>query len=79
MTSHLESLPTDREERKTQLKSCFDIMKELEKTSTGGGGGGAGGDLNLDDSELTEIGGKPENVRDAWELSKRHDVKWSEI
>ena len=42
MTSHLESLPTDREERKTQLKSCFDIMKELEKTSTmsifGGGG-----------------------------------------
>ena len=33
MTSHLESLPTDREERKAQLRQCFDIMKDLEENS----------------------------------------------
>ena len=76
MTSHLESLPTDREERKKQLKSCFDIMKELEKTSMVTI---FGGDLNLEDSELDEIGGKPENIRDAWEVcgsDKNHELTW---
>ena len=76
MTSHLESLPTDREERKTQLKQCFAIMKELEKTSEMAL---FGGDLNLDDSELAEIGGAPENIRDAWEVcgsDKNHELTW---
>ncbi|KAL5496242.1 hypothetical protein EMCRGX_G012486 [Ephydatia muelleri] len=66
MTSHLESLPTDRDERKTQLKRCFTIMRDLDKTSSETTV--FGGDLNLADSELAEIGGPPQNVRDAWEV-----------
>lgn len=65
MTSHLESLPTDRDERKTQLKHCFKIMRDLDKGSSETSV--FGGDLNLADSELAEIGGAPPNVRDSWE------------
>ena len=38
-----------------------------------------GGDLNLEDSELAEIGGKPENVCDVWEVcgsDKNHELTW---
>lgn len=66
MTSHLESLPTDRDERKAQLKRCFAIMRDLDKTSSETSV--FGGDLNLAESELAEIGGPPRIVRDAWEV-----------
>lgn len=65
MTSHLENLPTDTEERKYQLKQGFDVMKELEKASEMAI---FGGDLNIEDRELAEIGGQPENIRDVWEV-----------
>lgn len=76
MTSHLESLPTDREERKAQLKHCFAVMKDLEKSSEISI---FGGDLNLEDSELAEIGGPPENIRDVWEVcgsDKSNELTW---
>ncbi|KAK3576016.1 hypothetical protein CHS0354_014857 [Potamilus streckersoni] len=65
LTSHLESTKNYAEERKKQLRFAFDHVKlaDIDRTVI------FGGDLNLRDYELSEIGGLPEDVDDIWEVT----------
>lgn len=63
-TSHLESLVDQAPERKNQLRTVFGLMSEASsdysRTSI------FGGDLNLMDKELKQVG-LPEDFADVWE------------
>lgn len=65
MTSHLESTKDFGEERKRQLKQCFEAVK----AEPAGQNVIFGGDLNLRDKELTAIGGIPGGMCDVWEAT----------
>ncbi|XP_061183383.1 tyrosyl-DNA phosphodiesterase 2-like [Saccostrea echinata] len=65
MTSHLESLLNCSEERKDQLVFCFEAMKSTPMDHTII----FGGDMNLRDRELTELGGVPQGICDVWEAT----------
>ena len=67
LTSHLESLMHNARERKKQLKTSFLIMDEALRGDSGARISILGGDLNLVDRELAQIGGLPQNLCDAWE------------
>lgn len=74
MTSHLESTKDYGTVRKEQLKKCLSYMrkKEPDRTTV------FGGDLNLRDNELAEIGGLPEGIYDIWEVTgKRPEAKFT--
>ncbi|NXV90951.1 TYDP2 phosphodiesterase, partial [Calonectris borealis] len=64
MTSHLESTKNHSKERMKQLQIVLSkIQKESESTTVI-----FGGDTNLRDSEVTKLGGLPNNVTDIWEF-----------
>ncbi|KAL3891598.1 hypothetical protein ACJMK2_003854 [Sinanodonta woodiana] len=65
LTSHLESMRESSEERKKQLRFAFDHVKlvDIDRTVI------FGGDLNLRNYELSQIGGLPEDVDDIWEVT----------
>ncbi|NXI65405.1 TYDP2 phosphodiesterase, partial [Anseranas semipalmata] len=64
MTSHLESTKDHSKERVKQLQIVLNKMqKESESTTVI-----FGGDTNLRDSEVTKLGGLPNNVMDIWEF-----------
>ena len=63
MNSHLESSPKEAAERMKQLKFCFQYML-CEDTSEASII--FGGDLNLKDSELYEMGKVPFGIKDLW-------------
>ena len=65
LTSHLESLDHFSAERKNQLKTCFSLMKEALQNQFDLCI--FGGDMNLFNYELDEVGGLPEHFFDAWE------------
>ena len=62
-TSHLESMESDRPERKRQLRQVFEEMRKLAE---GGGVSIFAGDLNVFDVEIESVGLPPGCV-DAWE------------
>ena len=62
MTSHLESMKDYGRERKDQLRSAFEIMKELQASKICI----FGGDLNVRDNEVRSVG-LPEKTVDVWE------------
>ncbi|XP_076437917.1 tyrosyl-DNA phosphodiesterase 2-like [Babylonia areolata] len=65
MTSHLESTKSHAAERKRQLQAALKRMREspAERTVV------FGGDLNLRDKELEDVGGLPRGVADMWEAT----------
>ncbi|NXH65909.1 TYDP2 phosphodiesterase, partial [Hydrobates tethys] len=64
MTSHLESTKNHSKERMKQLQIVLNKMqKESESTTVI-----FGGDTNLRDSEVTKLGGLPNNITDIWEF-----------
>ncbi|NXK49860.1 TYDP2 phosphodiesterase, partial [Chauna torquata] len=64
MTSHLESTKDHSKERVKQLQIVLNKMqKESESTTVI-----FGGDTNLRDSEVTKLGGLPNNITDIWEF-----------
>ncbi|NXU62719.1 TYDP2 phosphodiesterase, partial [Horornis vulcanius] len=64
MTSHLESTKNHSQERIKQLQIVLNKMqKESESTTVI-----FGGDTNLRDSEVTKLGGLPDNIKDVWEF-----------
>ncbi|KAM4906271.1 LOW QUALITY PROTEIN: tyrosyl-DNA phosphodiesterase 2-like [Sylvia borin] len=64
MTSHLESTRNHSRERIKQLQTVLTTMqKESESTTVI-----FGGDTNLRDSEVTKLGGLPNNIKDVWEF-----------
>jgi len=67
LNTHLESTRDHAEERKVQLKTCLATVKRigLDRNVI------FGGDLNLRDKELVEVGGLPASTRDAWETCGR--------
>ncbi|XP_022314579.2 tyrosyl-DNA phosphodiesterase 2-like isoform X2 [Crassostrea virginica] len=65
MTSHLESTKDFAEERKEQLRRCFEEIKAQPATHNVL----FGGDLNLRDKELAAVGGIPSGVCDVWEAT----------
>ncbi|KAL3891595.1 hypothetical protein ACJMK2_003851 [Sinanodonta woodiana] len=74
LTSHLESTKEYGKERKNQLKIAFESVRRADADRTVI----FGGDLNLRDDELIEIGGIPENVYDVWEVTgKRPEAKFT--
>ncbi|KAL3891596.1 hypothetical protein ACJMK2_003852 [Sinanodonta woodiana] len=74
LTSHLESTRPATRERKRQLKTAFENVKQADSNRTVI----FGGDLNLRDKELDEIQGIPNDVYDVWEVTgKRPEVKFT--
>ncbi|WAR16190.1 TYDP2-like protein [Mya arenaria] len=72
MMRNLLSLKDYSSARKTQLQQCFKyaLNREPDRTVV------FGGDLNLRDKEITEIGGLPEGILDMWEVTgKRPEAK----
>jgi tyrosyl-DNA phosphodiesterase 2 len=67
MTSHLESTGSHTAERKRQLKAAFDVMTKCDAQHTVI----FGGDMNLRDKEVQQIGGLPRGVDDIWEATGR--------
>ncbi|XP_033744259.1 tyrosyl-DNA phosphodiesterase 2-like [Pecten maximus] len=65
MTSHLESGEKYSEERVAQLQKAFRVMQKSSQSSTVI----FGGDLNLRDKEVANIGGPPSGVQDIWEMT----------
>ncbi|NXG31544.1 TYDP2 phosphodiesterase, partial [Dromaius novaehollandiae] len=64
MTSHLESTKDHSKERMKQLQIVLNKMqKESESTTVI-----FGGDTNLRDSEVSKLGGLPNNIMDIWEF-----------
>ena len=83
MTSHLESTKDYSQERKMQLRAVFDtIRSSSKKTSI------FGGDLNLRDREVANVGlpektvdvweacGKKEKERYTWDVSENDNLNW---
>uniref|UniRef100_A0A8C3BE54 Tyrosyl-DNA phosphodiesterase 2 n=1 Tax=Cairina moschata TaxID=8855 RepID=A0A8C3BE54_CAIMO len=64
MTSHLESTKDHSKERVKQLQIVLNKMQEESESTTVI----FGGDTNLRDSEVTKLGGLPNNVMDMWEF-----------
>ncbi|KAJ6664413.1 hypothetical protein lerEdw1_007070 [Lerista edwardsae] len=64
MTSHLESTKGHAEERINQLKQVLKKMQEIPESTTVI----FGGDTNLRDKEVTQIGGLPKDIMDIWEF-----------
>ena len=62
MTSHLESMKDYGRERKDQLRSAFEIMTKLQASKICI----FGGDLNLRDNEVRNVG-LPKKTVDVWE------------
>ncbi|KAL4218066.1 Tyrosyl-DNA phosphodiesterase 2 [Mactra antiquata] len=74
MTSHLESTKDYAKARKEQLKKCFTHMSKVENDRTVL----FGGDLNLRDKEVQEIGGIPEGIYDVWDITgQRKEAKFT--
>lgn len=65
MTSHLESMAPFSYLRRIQLEYCFRRMKRKSANYTVI----FGGDMNLKDWELSEMGGIPEGISDVWEMT----------
>ncbi|XP_014666334.1 PREDICTED: tyrosyl-DNA phosphodiesterase 2-like [Priapulus caudatus] len=65
MTSHLESSNVEGSERKNQLKKAFEEMKVADSKYTVI----FGGDMNVRDSEIVQIGGLPEGISDLYEVT----------
>ncbi len=63
--THLESLSDFSRKRKSQLKMCFDTV--FEQSSMFGRSCVFGGDLNISDSEINDVG-IPITCRDVWEM-----------
>lgn len=63
MNTHLESLPHEAAERMRQLKFCFQHMLKEDSAEASII---FGGDLNLKDWELNEIGRAPSGIQDVW-------------
>ena len=63
MNTHLETKKWNSSERMKQLKLCFQYMLYEDPSESSII---FGGDLNLRDSELHEIGGIPSDIRDLW-------------
>ena len=75
-TSHLESMKDYSRERKEQLKSCFEFVREQKELF--GRACILGGDLNLRDEEVAEVG-LPESTVDVWEVcgsAEEHRYTW---
>ncbi|XP_067393675.1 tyrosyl-DNA phosphodiesterase 2 isoform X1 [Emydura macquarii macquarii] len=64
MTSHLESTRNHAKERLNQLRQVLKTMQEASESTTVI----FGGDTNLRDHEVTEVGGLPNNILDIWEF-----------
>ncbi|XP_054841147.1 tyrosyl-DNA phosphodiesterase 2 [Eublepharis macularius] len=64
MTSHLESTKTHAKERLNQLKLVLKKISNTPASTTVI----FGGDTNLRDKEVAELGGLPSNVLDIWEF-----------
>lgn len=64
MTSHLESTKGHAKERLNQLRQVLKTMQEASESTTVI----FGGDTNLRDHEVTQIGGLPNNILDIWEF-----------
>ncbi|XP_074843684.1 tyrosyl-DNA phosphodiesterase 2 isoform X1 [Carettochelys insculpta] len=64
MTSHLESTKSHAKERINQLRQVLKTMQEASESTTVI----FGGDTNLRDHEVTEVGGLPNNILDIWEF-----------
>lgn len=74
LNTHLESSKEHAEERKAQLKIC------LEKIKSSGDDLNVlyGGDLNMRDKELLEVGGLPPRTVDSWEAcGSRKEVQYT--
>ena len=75
-TSHLESMKDYSRERKEQLRSCFEFV--TEQTSLFNRVCILGGDLNIRDNEVAEVG-MPPSVVDIWETCgsvEEHKYTW---
>lgn len=59
-TSHLESMGQCAKERKVQLKTCFEFILKCGKVCI------FGGDLNVEDHEVADVG-VPSDIVDIWE------------
>ncbi|XP_043364228.1 tyrosyl-DNA phosphodiesterase 2 isoform X1 [Dermochelys coriacea] len=64
MTSHLESTKGHAKERLNQLRQVLKTMQEASESTTVV----FGGDTNLRDHEVTQVGGLPNNILDIWEF-----------
>ncbi|XP_034618324.1 tyrosyl-DNA phosphodiesterase 2 [Trachemys scripta elegans] len=64
MTSHLESTKGHAKERLNQLRQVLKTMQEASESTTVI----FGGDTNLRDHEVTQVGGLPNNILDIWEF-----------
>jgi len=62
ITTHLESLKENSLERKEQLQECFSKMLNKRENHCVI----FGGDLNLREAELQELGGIPDKIKDSW-------------
>lgn len=65
LTSHLESTKDHSKERVAQLQKAFRVMEKSSESSTVI----FGGDLNLRDKEVANIGGVPRGIQDIWEMT----------
>ncbi|XP_064596734.1 tyrosyl-DNA phosphodiesterase 2-like [Liolophura sinensis] len=75
MTSHLESMDSHDEERKKQLLVALQAMENVDKDRAVI----FGGDLNIRDKEITDVGGLPDNILDLWEITgsrPEHQYTW---
>ncbi|UJR38694.1 hypothetical protein I4U23_031360 [Adineta vaga] len=72
MTSHLESGETFVNERIPQLKFCFEKMINAPKNRIVL----FGGDLNIHNNELQQIGDIPDNINDLWMVMSKNE-KWA--
>lgn len=74
ITSHLESTKEYGVERKRQLKEVFNTVCKEPKGNTIL----FGGDFNMRDKELAEIGGLPSDIFDLWEATgKRKEAQFT--
>jgi len=74
LNTHLESTKEHAEERKVQLKHCLDHTARAPGDRTVV----FGGDLNLRDSELVEVGGLPPGTGDCWQTcGSRKEVQFT--
>ncbi|KAF5905716.1 tyrosyl-DNA phosphodiesterase 2-like isoform X1 [Clarias magur] len=74
MTSHLESLKANSQERLNQLRRVWKRMREAPDSQTVI----FGGDTNLRDWEMKKLGGLPDGITDVWEvLGEPEDCKYT--
>ncbi|KAK3551997.1 hypothetical protein QTP70_031619 [Hemibagrus guttatus] len=64
MTSHLESLKANSQERLNQLRRVWKRMREAPDSQTVI----FGGDTNIRDWEVKKLGGLPDGITDVWEM-----------